>query len=157
MNLSIRNADDIQKESPGKGRLPTLWGAKFFLGDEIYNRREDRLGILREFILDPHGGRICYALMSTSGFLGIGGKLLVIPWRALTRDAKNACFVLDIAEARLMNAPGFDKRHWPDMSDAAWVRDVDAFYGIPPATSCKAGQSMIHRVPPALHGKPPDL
>ena len=119
--------------------IPTVFGTRTFLGDEIYNRREDRLGILKEFMLDLHSGRICYAVMSSGGFLGVGEKLFAIPWRALTLDAKNARLVLDIAEERLMSSPGFDKRHWPDMSDAAWVQDIDTFYGIPPETRAKTG------------------
>ena len=121
--------------------MPKLFGARAFLGSEIYNRREDRLGILKEFMLDLDSGRICYAVMSFGGILGIGEKLFAIPWRALTHDAENACFVLDITEERLMNSPGFDKRHWPDMGDAAWVQDIDTFYGISPASRAKTARS----------------
>jgi hypothetical protein len=132
MNMPIRDSDRIQSDSPGKARLPTLFGARTFLGDEVYNQKEDLLGTLKEFMIDLHSGRICYAVMSSGGFLGVGEKLFAIPWRALTLDAENACFVLDIAEERLMNSPGFDKRHWPDMGDAAWVKGIDTFYGIKP-------------------------
>jgi hypothetical protein len=139
-----------------KGRIPTLFGARTFLGDEVYNQREDRLGTLKEFMLDLDSGRICYAVMSSGGFLGVGEKLFAIPWRALTHDAENECFVLDIAEARLMNSPGFDKRHWPDMTDAAWVQDINTFYGIKPETcvetdmAVQAGRSSLVR---ATHTK----
>jgi hypothetical protein len=141
MNMPILDTDHIQITSPVKRHLPTLFGARTFLGDEVYNRREDRLGTLKEFMLDLHSGRICYAVMSSGGFLGIGGKLFAIPWRALTLDAENACFVLDISEERLMNSPGFDKRHWPDMGDASWVKDIDTFYGIKPET--RAGRGIV--------------
>lgn len=132
MNLLIRDTERIQSDSPDKTRFPRLFRARTFLGDEVYNQREDRLGILKEFMFDLQSGKICYAVMSSGGFLGVGEKLFAIPWRALTLDAENACFVLDIAEERLMNSPGFDKRHWPDMGDAAWVNDIDTFYGIMP-------------------------
>lgn len=137
--MPIHDTDSIQIDSPVKERLPTLFGARTFLGDEVYNRREDRLGTLKEFMLDLHSGRICYAVMSFGGFLGVGGKLFAIPWRALTLDTENACFVLDIVEERLMNSPGFDKRHWPDMTDAAWIQDINTFYGIPPETRAETG------------------
>jgi len=140
MNRPVRNTDNIQTESPARGRLPKLFSARAFLRGEIYNRREDRLGILKEFMLDLDSGRICYAVMSAGGILGVGEKLFAIPWRALTHDAENACFVLDITEERLMSAPGFDKRHWPDMSDAAWVQDIDTFYGISPASRAKTAR-----------------
>lgn len=139
MNHPIRDTDSIQTDRPDKGRIPTLFGAKTFLGDEVYNQREDRLGILKEFMLDLNSGRICYAVMSFGGFMGVGEKLFAIPWRALTLDTENKCFVLNIAEERLMNSPGFDKRHWPDMSDAAWVQDLNTFYGIKPETYAGMG------------------
>lgn len=140
MTMPTHETDRIQTGSPIKARRPpSLFGAKAFLGDEVYNRSEDRLGKLKEFMLDLHSGRICYAVMSSGGFLGVGEKLFAIPWRALTLDEENACFVLNIAEERLMNSPGFDKRHWPDMSDAAWVQDIDTFYGIQPETRAEKG------------------
>ena len=140
MNMPIRETDRIPTDSPVKGRHPpTLFGAKTFLGDEVYNQREDRLGTLKEFMLDLHSGRICYAVMSSGGFMGVGEKLFAIPWRALTLDAENACFVLDITEERLMSSPAFDKRHWPDMGDAGWVKDIDTFYGIKPETRAGKG------------------
>ena len=132
--MPIHDSDRIQTDSPGTERFPRLFRARTFLGDDVYNQREDLLGTLKEFMFDLHSGRICYAVMSSGGFLGMGEKLFAVPWRALTLDAENACFVLDIAEERLMNSPGFDKRHWPDMGDAAWVKDIDTFYGIPPET-----------------------
>jgi len=137
--VPIHDTDRIQIDSPVRERLPTLFGARNFLGNEVYNRREDRLGILKEFMLDLHSGRICYAVMWSGGFMRVCGKLFAIPWRALTLDAENACFVLDIVEERLMNSPGFDKRHWPDMTDAAWVQGINTFYGIPPETRAETG------------------
>ena len=139
MNMPIRDTDRTQTDSPVKERLPILFGARTFLGDEVYNQREDRLGTLKEFMLDLHSGRICYAVMTSGGFLGVGEKLFAIPWRALTLDPENARFVLDIAEERLMNSPGFDKRHWPDMTDAAWIQDINTFYGILPDTRAETG------------------
>lgn len=139
MNHPIRNTDSIQTDSPGKARIPTLFGAKTFLGDEVYNQSEDRLRTLKEFRLDLNGGRICYAVMSFGGFMGVGEKLFALPWRALTLDAENECFVLDIAEERLMSSPGFAKRHWPDMTDAAWVQDINTFYGIKPESHAGTG------------------
>jgi len=142
VHVPIHDTDRIQTDSPVKERLPTLFGARNFLGNEVYNRREDRLGILKEFMLDLHSGRICYAVMWSGGFMRVCGKLFAIPWRALTLDAENACFVLDIVEERLMNSPGFDKRHWPDMADAGWIKDIDTFYGILPETRSGKGITL---------------
>ncbi len=38
-------------------------------------------------------------------------------------------------EDKLGKAPGFDKDHWPDMADAAWVQGVNSFYGQTPRSA----------------------
>jgi hypothetical protein len=59
-------------------------------------------------------------MLSFGGFLGAGGKLFAIPWKALTLDPAEKRFVLDASKERLEAARGFDKDHWPAMVD----RDV---------------------------------
>lgn len=47
---------------------------------------------------------------------------------ALKLDAENKRFVLDVGKDQLVNAPGFDKDHWPDMADPAWEESIHAHY-----------------------------
>jgi hypothetical protein len=67
-------------------------------------------------------------VLSSGGFLGIGDKLFAVPWRALTLDTENKCFVLDVAKDRLEQAPGFEKDHWPTMADQSWAAEVHSYY-----------------------------
>jgi hypothetical protein len=62
------------------------------------------------------------------GILGMGDKQFAIPWGALTLDANRKCFVLDVPEERLQNAPGFDKDQWPTMADPAWASELHTYY-----------------------------
>jgi hypothetical protein len=59
----------------------------------------------------------------------MGEKLFAVPWNALTLDTENKRFVLSVEQDRLKDAPGFDKNHWPDMSDQSWSKEIHAFYG----------------------------
>ena len=61
--------------------------------------------------------------------LGFGEKLFAIPWKALTLDEDNKCFILDVNKGTLENAPGFDKDNWPDMADASWGTDIHRYCG----------------------------
>jgi hypothetical protein len=79
-------------------------------------------------MLDVRGGRIAYAVLSSGGFLGMGHTLYAIPWGALTLDAGEKCFRLDITADRIKNAPGFDKDHWPTMSDPQWGSSLHEYY-----------------------------
>lgn len=80
------------------------------------HRAEDLSGIMG-LMLDMHGGRVAYAVLSF-GDMGTGGRLVAVPWEALKLDTENERFVLDVKESHRQDALGRDG--WPDMSDAYW-------------------------------------
>ena len=77
--------------------------------DTVINLQDEDLGKLEHIMLDVPSGRISYAVLACGGVFGIGEKLVVVPWGALTLDAERKCFVLDIDRAGLENSPGFLK------------------------------------------------
>jgi hypothetical protein len=99
------------------------------IGNDVFNRRGEDLGDIKEIMLDLQSGRVAYAVLSYGGFLGMGEKLFAVPWNALTLDTENHRFTLDVERDRLKDAPGFDPDRWPDMADDTWARGVHAFYG----------------------------
>jgi hypothetical protein len=107
-------------------------GADTLMGNEVYNHRDEDLGDIKEIMLDMHNGRVCYAVLSFGGFLGMGKKLFAVPWNALTLDTKHKRFVLNVEKDRLKQAPGFDKDKWPNMVDQAWAKETHSYYGTTP-------------------------
>jgi hypothetical protein len=97
-------------------------------GNDVVNAQGEKLGDIKSIMIDVPSGRVAYAVLSSGGFLGIGEKLFAIPWSALTLDADNKCFILNIDKERLKNAPGFDKDHWPSMADQRWATEVHSYY-----------------------------
>ena len=119
-----RHLDD--HSGPG----PEVMAASSFEGETVMNPQGDTLGEIEEIMLDVRSGRIAYAVMSAGGFLGIGEKYFAVPWRAFTMDTDRKAFILDVDKERLMNAPGFDKDHWPAMADQTWAGQVHSYYGV---------------------------
>ena len=119
-----------KKKATGPG--PQVMAASTLEGDDVVNVAGEKLGTIDEIMLDVPTGRIAYAVLSSGGFLGIGDKLFAIPWRALTLDTDNHCFVLDVSKERLEQAPGFDKDNWPSMADETWAVNVHSYYGTTP-------------------------
>jgi len=107
-------------------------GANTLMGDEVYNHKDEDLGNIKEIMLDTRTGRVCYAVLSFGGFLGMGDKLFAVPWNALTLDTKNKRFVLNVEKERLKQAPGFNKDKWPNMADQAWAKEIHFYYGTTP-------------------------
>jgi sporulation protein YlmC with PRC-barrel domain len=98
-------------------------------GDDVYNPNGDKLGSIKEIMLDIESGKVCYAVLSFGGFLSLGEKLFAVPWSALAIDTQNKRFVMDTDEERLKNAPGFDTDNWPNMADPTWEKSVNAYFG----------------------------
>jgi sporulation protein YlmC with PRC-barrel domain len=115
-------------EGPG----PDIMAAGTLEGDRILSTDGDEVGKVKDIMLDVQTGRIAYVVMSSGGFLGIGDKLLAIPWSALTLDTTRKCFLLSVSSERIKNAPGFDKQHWPSMADTTWATSIHQYYGREP-------------------------
>ncbi len=103
--------------------------ASSLIGDDVYNMEGEKLGNIKELMLDLENGKVCYAVLSFGGFLSLGEKLFALPWSILSVDTENKRFVMDADEERLKNAPGFDTDNWPNMADTTWEKSVHAYYG----------------------------
>ena len=106
--------------------------ATTLIGDRVRNTEGDRLGDIKEIMLDLETGTVAYAVLDMGGFLGIGGKFFAVPWNAVTLDTDSHEFVLDVDKETLQEAPGFDKDDWPDFSDRAWGTTIYSYYGVRP-------------------------
>jgi len=88
-------------------------------GDAIVTLKGESLGTLEEIMIDMETGRACYAVVA-----GTGDKLFAIPWESLTLDTQNRRLVTDIQKMEFENTIGFDRDHWPDMSDHEWTENL---------------------------------
>ena len=106
-----------------------LLSASTLAADDVYNLKSEKLGSIKELMLDIQSGKVCYAVLSFGGFLSLGEKLFAVPWNALTVDTENQRFVMDTDEERLKSAPGFDADNWPNTADTTWEKSIHAYYG----------------------------
>jgi sporulation protein YlmC with PRC-barrel domain len=113
-----------------KGPGPELMSVETLVGNDVYNLKGEDIGDIKDIMLDMRSGRVGYAVLFFTAFLSMGEKLFAVPWNALTLDTKNKRFTLNVEKERLKEAPGFDKRHWPDMADQTWQKEIHAYYGL---------------------------
>src|SRR5688500_16920863 len=109
-----------------------ILAATTLLDDDVINPAGEKLGYIKEIMLDTETGRVAYAVLSFGGFLGLGDKLFAIPWGAMRLHPTDHAFVLNVSKETLKNAPGFDKDHWPDFADRAWGATIHDYYKISP-------------------------
>jgi len=101
---------------PMPGSKAQLFKASELIGYSVKNKQGEELGAIEELVINPQDGRIAYAVLSFGGFLGMGDKLLAIPWESLTPMPEQQSFYLDVNKEKLAETPGFDETNWPDMN-----------------------------------------
>ena len=102
--------------------------ASSIIGTDVVNPKGDNLGDIKEVVIDPHTGKVAYAVVSFGGFLSMGEKLFAIPFSAFEYNGTENEYVLDVSKERLEAAPGFDADNWPSMAEEKWNRDVYKYY-----------------------------
>ena len=103
--------------------------AEDVIGVDVKNTQGDNLGEVKAIMIDKLSGQVAYVVLSYGGFLGLGDKLFALPWKIFSYDKTEDCFRLALSEEKLKKSPGFDKDHWPDMSNPIWGDAIHKYYG----------------------------
>ena len=82
-----------------------------YVGHDIYNRADEKLGIIKDILLDPDE-RMVAAIVNVDRFLGIGDKNVAVPMGALylDRQVNRRRIILDARRETLQAAQAF-KHH----------------------------------------------
>ena len=111
---------------------PLVLSSSTLAGDSVVNRDEDKLGHLKDLMIDVNHGRIAYGVLARGGVAGLGEKLFAVPWALFDVDTEGHRLVLDLSEEVLDNSPGFDKDNWPTFSERDWAAELHDHYGLSP-------------------------
>jgi len=107
--------------------------ASSLIGMEVCNQQNEKLGDIKDVIVDLPSGRIGYIVLSRGGFLGMGERLFAIPPSAFQISADHQRLVINADKQKLLNAPAFAKANWPDPKsdefEAYWASDREAVGG----------------------------
>jgi len=109
-----------------------IFSTSAFKGAPVPNFAGEVLGTVDEFVLDFDAGRVAYVVVSVGGFLGVGEKLYAVPWELFSIRADEHVLFVDIDKQMLLDAPGFERSRWPDMTDEQWAEEIHAHYAQKP-------------------------
>jgi sporulation protein YlmC with PRC-barrel domain len=80
-------SQDTANSSPLAQTTSTLRGvlvsSDTILGVSVKNQLGEAIGSIQHLLIDPKTGLVSYAELGVGGFLGMGEKTIIIPWRAL--------------------------------------------------------------------------
>ncbi len=96
-------------------------------GMTVTNPQGEKLGKIDDLLIDQ-GGAVKYAILSHGGLLGIGDKLIPIPWKALKLGKEKTTLVVNVNKGALEKAPNFDPKDWPKVTSPDSLKKVDMYY-----------------------------
>lgn len=97
-------------------------------GNKVYNAENEKLGDVKDLMLNIHTGQVEYVVIEFGGFLGIGEKYFAVPFKALILDTNRHAFIFNQKREVLEMAPGFDREHWPETNSNHW-EDTYRYWG----------------------------
>lgn len=92
------------------------------------NSGED-LGKLEDVVVDPRSGQIKFAVLGRGGFLGLGEKLVPVPWKAIQVKSEKQ-FTLNVDKEKLKTAPTTDKEY-SRLIDPGYTVTIYRFFAVP--------------------------
>ena len=103
------------------------WRGSQLMGINVYNSDGDRVGAIGDIVGDIKG-QIIYVILSHGGFLGIGDKLIPLPWELLIPGKRTKSVEIQLSKKDLERAPNFDSNYWPDFTQSEWKTKTQKYY-----------------------------
>lgn len=89
--------------------------ASKIIGMQVKNMQNEDLGKVKELVIDSQSGKVAYAVVSAGGGLLGGGKMVAVPFEALSLQPGAKNLVMNIKKEELKNAKGFAENNWPSL------------------------------------------
>lgn len=106
---------EVQVETTGEPQIrvvevPTIAGRmpEDVVGWNVRNSAGEDIGEVRDFVTEPDSPAITSLVMSRSRLLGLGERLVTLPWDSVRVDPQGNALVTTLGQEELDNAPEFE-------------------------------------------------
>lgn len=77
-------------------------GAEHLIGKDVVGSANEKIGTVKDVILDPQSGKARQLVVASGGFLGIGGKLVAVDYNDAELDERGRKVMLpDLSRAKV--------------------------------------------------------
>jgi hypothetical protein len=114
----------VERPVARRSNVTAVNQASNLIGMEVRNHRNERLGSIKDLVVDLETGQVSYAVMAVGGFLGMGEKLLALPPQAFARARDQRSLILHADKEAVDQARGFASTNWPDVDQPEWGAEV---------------------------------
>lgn len=112
------------------GQMMTAMRASKLIGATVTSQQGERLGRIRDVVIDPQKGQIQFAVIGTGGMAGMGESLHPLPWQELKIRSQRE-LVASIDKAKLQSSPTLQKE-MTELQNPTYVAQVYNYYGLQP-------------------------
>lgn len=133
---AVRAADEYKRATPA-GERSTMGApeksnkATGLIGMDVRNQNDEKLGTIKDLVVDLHSGKVSYAVLDGGGILK--DKLFAVPLNAFMPSADYKHLILHADKSKMEAAKGFDKDTWPSVSNPEW--GAETFWQPRPGTA----------------------
>jgi sporulation protein YlmC with PRC-barrel domain len=106
-------------------------GADSVMGSTVVDRHGQRIGDLRDIMLDLATGRIAYAVIALRP-PGSTGALIVVPWNAVHPDHEGQRLRINAHADWIKRAPSIEEGYGPDRFVQDWGALIHNYFGTRP-------------------------
>jgi len=107
--------------------------ASTIIGLSVRNDSGDRLGKVKDLIVNLHSRAVPCAVIEYGGALGIGETCVAVPLTDLKWSSTSREFILSATKDQFDAASSAPTGGWMAFADQDWVKGVNRFYGQPAA------------------------
>jgi sporulation protein YlmC with PRC-barrel domain len=131
--------DAIVMISTGENIMTTNTGhtsairASKVIGTTVKDSAGQRLGEVKDVVLDKQSNSILFGVMSFGGVLGMGEKYHPVPWAALDYDESENAYVINLTKDQLKAAPADSLEELTRNDGRAYADRAFDYYKVPRA------------------------
>lgn len=106
--------------------------ASDLIGMEVRGTNDEDLGEVQDLLIDQRTHEVQYLILDTGLFADLGGRQPIVPWLLVdthATTAERAYLTVPLTQERMKSAPQIDISKAELTRSAAWINQVDEFYG----------------------------
>jgi hypothetical protein len=128
LGMSYAFSGKMQSEHVMNQKLELgAWRGSQLMGIVVYGADGNRVGAIADLIGDVKG-KVIYVILSHGGVLGIGDKLIPLPWDQVSPGEKAGTLKVRLTKKALEQVPNFDSDNWPDFNQSEWNTKMQKYY-----------------------------
>ncbi len=97
-------------------------------GTAVVDQSGQKIGTVKNFMVDKYTGRVAYAVLQFGGVMGFGASYFPLPWPILDYDTEEDAYRLAVTKDQLENAPRFEEDDAPEFDSIEYREEVRVYY-----------------------------